>query len=511
MRFADRLAENPRWMQTLCAALLLIAALQNVRHPVMLDDAYITFRCAANFADGQGLLFNPGEQVLSTTAPGYAIVLAGLHRFGLDIVLASKLFSAVMLFAGALALMGVARRAGRWEAGFGAGIFLCLFPPLMASWGNECVTLLGLFCLGWFLHVENKPALCAVVMTLGCCVRPDFALPALIFGAYWLASDRKSFAIYAALGVALSAPWLGYMHREFGSFAPHTLGVKMMQGEWIAAGDPRAYAGWMTFAQGARAFAHQWLMTRTAGAFALFGGLLALRCRALNPVFVWAGLHCAVYFALKVPGHYFWYYYPLWLCVGVGTGAAIAQMAAWTEARPDAAPFAPAAVSRAAFVLGLSIFCALNCYVDHRDEWAENKFAAYNAMAAKIRELVPAGASVMMNEIGQMGYLGERRVVDTHGLIHDLPGRESVNNHAALVAERRPDFIVEEGWLASEPPDYAVQVRLGRFRRVYDLPGGERVRYEQAARAEGGSTHLPVLLRLVVSKNKDAVAGALYP
>src|SRR5207302_4729112 len=51
--------------------------------PHAIDDAYITFRYARNLAEGLGLVYNPGEWVLGTTAPLWAIVLAGGYKFGL--------------------------------------------------------------------------------------------------------------------------------------------------------------------------------------------------------------------------------------------------------------------------------------------------------------------------------------------------------------------------------------------------------------------------------------------
>jgi hypothetical protein len=47
-------------------------------HPI--DDAYITFRYARNLAGGLGLVYTPGESVLGTTAPLWALFLGALHR-----------------------------------------------------------------------------------------------------------------------------------------------------------------------------------------------------------------------------------------------------------------------------------------------------------------------------------------------------------------------------------------------------------------------------------------------
>ncbi len=50
--------------------------------PHTIDDAYITFRYARNFAEGLGLVYNPGEWVLGTTAPLWAVVLASGYKLG---------------------------------------------------------------------------------------------------------------------------------------------------------------------------------------------------------------------------------------------------------------------------------------------------------------------------------------------------------------------------------------------------------------------------------------------
>ncbi|MDP6777925.1 MAG: hypothetical protein QGI83_14300, partial [Candidatus Latescibacteria bacterium] len=45
-------------------------------HRVQMDDPYITYRYARNIAEGHGFIYNPGESVLGTTAPLYALILA---------------------------------------------------------------------------------------------------------------------------------------------------------------------------------------------------------------------------------------------------------------------------------------------------------------------------------------------------------------------------------------------------------------------------------------------------
>jgi hypothetical protein len=43
-----------------------------------IDDSYITFRYARNLLAGEGFVYNPGEAILGTTTPLYALLMTGL-------------------------------------------------------------------------------------------------------------------------------------------------------------------------------------------------------------------------------------------------------------------------------------------------------------------------------------------------------------------------------------------------------------------------------------------------
>jgi len=58
----------------LVAILIWLAIMSEFR----LDDSFITYRYSRNFAQGIGLVYNAGDNVLSTTAPLYAILLGVL-------------------------------------------------------------------------------------------------------------------------------------------------------------------------------------------------------------------------------------------------------------------------------------------------------------------------------------------------------------------------------------------------------------------------------------------------
>jgi len=117
-------------------ALLLAAAfiawIAFARHTrIRLEDALITFRYAENLALGNGFVYNPGERVLGTTSPLFAMLLAVAGRlFGVARIPAAA--TAI----GFTAMLGAAFFTRRALANLGtprlfalAGAALLLFHP----------------------------------------------------------------------------------------------------------------------------------------------------------------------------------------------------------------------------------------------------------------------------------------------------------------------------------------------------------------------------------------------
>lgn len=57
------------------------------RQYLLVDDAYIAFRYAANLADGHGLVWNPGERVEGYTNPLWVVLLAAIATSKLDLTI----------------------------------------------------------------------------------------------------------------------------------------------------------------------------------------------------------------------------------------------------------------------------------------------------------------------------------------------------------------------------------------------------------------------------------------
>ena len=169
-----------RWPAAIAAAAILAFAARAVTGPHPVDDAYITFRYARNLADGLGLVYNPGEWVLGTTTPLWAVLLAGFYRLGaVDLPWTAALLSALFdaITAGLLVL--AARRLG-WSplAAWLAGAAWALNPLSVAyaSGGME-TSLFVLVVIGALsLAAAGKAQRAALLAACGVAVRPEAAL-----------------------------------------------------------------------------------------------------------------------------------------------------------------------------------------------------------------------------------------------------------------------------------------------------------------------------------------------
>lgn len=80
--------------------LALIAILH--RRNEIIDDAFITYRYAANLAEGHGMVFNEGQAVLGTTTPAYTILLSSFA-----VVFGSEAIPTISLWINMFATIGV--------------------------------------------------------------------------------------------------------------------------------------------------------------------------------------------------------------------------------------------------------------------------------------------------------------------------------------------------------------------------------------------------------------------
>ncbi|NPA92128.1 MAG: hypothetical protein GXO56_00425 [Chloroflexi bacterium] len=223
-----------RWLPWALVGLIFVARV--VPGPRTIDDAFITFRYARNLLNGYGLVFNPGEHVLGTTTPFYALWMAFLGLFTGG---GQAPFPWLALLTNALAdaltawlIMRLARRVGYPLAGyaFAAAWAVAPWSVTFAIGGMETSVYILWLTLTAVAYAEGRFALAFFAGGLSLLTRPDALILLLPLGADYLWRQRKSgwktWLRDLLPGSALVAAWGLYATAYYGSPVPHSLVAK---------------------------------------------------------------------------------------------------------------------------------------------------------------------------------------------------------------------------------------------------------------------------------------------
>ena len=218
------------------------------------DDAYISFRYARNFADGLGLVWNPGQHVEGYSNFLWVLILAGFDKGGADMLLTARWLGfalAVLAMAGTYML---ARDLLEGAAGRIAGVLALLLLAASGPWstwataGLEVPLFAALVVGAVLLHLgerdAHRPPLSAVLWGLAAMSRPDGALLVAVSGAFkigeFAAMDDKDsravsrrFAMLLVWGATFAVTYLPYFawrYDTYGWLFPNTYYAKVGSG-----------------------------------------------------------------------------------------------------------------------------------------------------------------------------------------------------------------------------------------------------------------------------------------
>ena len=439
-------------------AFLLIVAF--ARHGY--DDPYITYRYTSNLLQGKGFVYNVGDRVLSTTAPGYALLLVPVGLALGDIPLAGNVLSAVGLGLGAMSIFLWAREAmdGNLWIGWVAGLLLLTFPLCVSSFGSEMCAYLGLTIAGFYAYARQRPARAMAWMAVATLVRPDGALAAALIMLHLLVIRRRLPWKPAAVYAIILLPWVVYATWTYGSPIPVTLSAKQAQGRMLISDSYLVGAWKMVVGYAQRPLYWLYLPLGALGAWRLV--------RTGRTWWLLIGWTICSFLAYVVMGvtRYFWYYVPL----VPGVVLLVALGVDWIRARLPALRMGARMGRLAQWVLPAALLALLlapnlqSLYNWHQHPDA--RLAIYRQLGQWIEAHLPQEVSVGTIEIGIIGYYSQRRIIDFAGLIqpevHEHMSRESTYYDTATWAVQtyRPDVLVlRRDWFPSWQEDVLASCR----------------------------------------------------
>ena len=446
------------------------------------DDPFITYRYADNLRRGFGFVYNPGEYVQSTTAPLFALLLAGLSPLWGDLPRLANLIGAVSLAAGGLLLWELAAAWKAPWAGWAGLILYPLFPLAITTIGSETPLYIAL-CLGAFVaYTRQRYHWTAVFAALAALTRPDGLLVSIILAAdYTIRLFREKAETRSTINVGekhrghaaassipwrailvffgLLLPWFLFAWAYFGSPLPVTLAAKQQQG---------AMAVSQRFAQGflsTLGWYKSWRYELEA-VLAVLGLVFVIsRVRQWLLFLAWPVLYFAAFSFLGV-SRYFWYYTPLvpgfLLLAGLGMQA-IAGMPMrlrsgvlyrplrWNNVAPIFKDLPTRFHLQTAQFLSIIILIILGLAQARalpRLQRPDPRFAIYSTVGRWLSANTPLDATVGSLEVGIIGYYAHRPMVDFAGLIQPMVATQLTSGsnyeHAAswAVEYYQPNYLV---------------------------------------------------------------------
>ena len=383
------------------------------------DDAYISYRYADNLRRGLGLVYNPGEWVLGTTAPLYVLLLGALGLIVQDLEALAHWLGVLGWLCAALTSMALLRQARRPWAGCVAALLLAAQPSLSSSLGMETPFLVALMLAAAWAWLGGRRTLAAILAAAMLVTRQDSALWLLLLG---LQVWRKKRVLPWREGVAallLSSPWFVFAWWRYGSILPNSALAKIGQNALMPVGGQAPF--WQTLWRTGMAGLPPAVVGIAALGLLLGVWVIVRRERSFWWLGAWTVLYVALYTWMRVV-NFPWYFVPplagLAIITALGFGHLLGDReTGGTQRREPVQHLLPI---RLRYALGASLLLALLMVRGAQMRSASRGRgyrAAYVPTGQWLSQNTPADSSVASIEIGVIGYLSQRPMLDTMGLV----------------------------------------------------------------------------------------------
>ena len=450
------------------SAILLIALVVRVKYATdnpMLDDAFITFRYVRNLAHGLGFVYNPGERILGTTTPLYALLLTPFAVAGADFVVAGKIVNILASTVTVFVVFLIARRVfGNWPAILAAMLMAISTNNVWAaSTGMETELNVLILLLFIYAYLSQRYSITAALAAVALVTRPDdLILVGVIFAwqftkVIFRKQSAESFVRPFAIFVLCLLPWLIFATLYFGSPLPNSIIGKVASYRVPVSENLAMYLGQYGFALDTpRALVTTILF--------LLGTLSILRRR--DDLIILVAYFLCYSAAFVVSGARLgsgWYWQPMWpihSIIVAGGFCFIGQVSEKSSIGATLARFRIPIAATVVLIVALVWAGALKArFIDPRPpddlEWAE-----LAAAGRWINQNTAPNATVSLETIGAVGWYSNRYIIDEGGL---------VSPQVAKINERlgSPDFFKI---LQTFQPDYYLAWIHGELDLVNSVP-----------------------------------------
>lgn len=383
--------------------------------PIIWEDAYITFRYAENFANGNGLVYNLGEYVYGTTTPFFAIILGAFYLIGIPCFLSSLIIN---LIAESITSIIVYKFLKDFTDRTLAGILalLFVFSPANISWsiqGMETAFFTSIIGLSFYALYKEKFSLALFLGFFASIIRIDgLSVPFVIFISLLLNQRLKAFK-YLLFPLIMFFVWELLLFLYFGSPLPNSMMAKLV-----------LYSGHETSMLPNFEYILSRFFTRgyyTSSLFTLFFligiAITLIKKNNYSPMIAWFFIY---YFALIYSKTmlFGWYFVPplfVYIIIsGIGIAFITEKINNWLKLKQIALQYL--------LILGLLFFSVL-VVKERIDDLSLGHAYQQNVLkklALYIKENSNPEATIYLEPIGAIGYYSERYIYDDAGLVSPI-------------------------------------------------------------------------------------------
>ena len=415
------------------ACLTRLVVIHLVFREFFLDDAYIYLRYCDNWDAGLGLVYNAGERVIAFSSYLYVVLIAAIDKLavGISLTLVVKIFNTLM-FVAFCAIMWRFLDPTRllyWAT----AIFLFFYFPFVDATVNGMETALFLTVIAGTLLALRKGRFEAAIplAAMAAITRPEGVL--LLLPVCAVALGRLSWRQWTRgtlIGAAALAVVLVPIYAYFGTVLPHSMLAKSAQvTEWNWAGIPTSpIVKAVLLAFGMPDELYFWLPASIRTAFlAVFAILLVAFVSAI--IRAWrrdpAILVAAAFYALVVC------FYAIGKPVRINSWYTIAPamsfalvaiygieevVAKLRTARASTVTFERLGLAAAALA---AVLCAVSTILvlPARITLLEEHVGDLRRVGERIERQYPGAHSLMIGDIGIIGFTTKLRMIDLAGLV----------------------------------------------------------------------------------------------